>query len=334
MKEILNQLFDHKRLDRKQAKSILVNISKGLYNAPQIAAFISVYLMRNISVNELTGFRDALLELCLPIDLEGVQTIDVCGTGGDGKNTFNISTLSAFVLAGANYKVSKHGNYGVSSICGSSNVLEYLGYKFSNQADHLKTQLEQTNICFLHAPLFHEALKSVGPIRKELGVKTFFNMLGPLVNPARPSHQMVGVFSIHLQRIYAHIFDKGDTKFSIVHALDGYDEISLTGDAKIINNAGEQILNAKDFGLKRNQPKDIFGGHNLKEAADIFISLLSGKGTVEQINTVCANTALAIQCINPIISREEAIEEAKSSIRSGRALNVLKKLITLSNNVS
>lgn len=333
MKEILNQLFDHKRLDRTQAKSILVNISKGLYNAPQIAAFISVYLMRNISVEELTGFRDALLELCLPVDLEGVQTIDVCGTGGDGKNTFNISTLSAFVLAGANYKVSKHGNYGVSSICGSSNVLEHLGYKFSNQASHLKTQLDKGNICFLHAPLFHKALKSVGPIRKELGVKTFFNMLGPLVNPSRPSHQLVGVFSIHLQRIYSNIFQNGDTKFSIVHALDGYDEISLTGDAKIINNEGERILNANNFGMNQNKPEEIFGGDTLKDAASIFINLLSGNGTEAQENTVCANSALAMQSVNPKLSMEDALAQARESIHSGKAFDALQKLINLSNNI-
>jgi anthranilate phosphoribosyltransferase len=249
MKAILSKLFDHKKLTQQEAKDILTNIAAGKYNEAQIAAFITVYLMRPIAVDELQGFREALLELCVPVDLEGVPTIDVCGTGGDGKNTFNISTLSSFVIAGAGYKVSKHGNVGVSSNSGSSDVLQHLGYQFTNDVDKLKRQLDQANICYFHAPLFHPALKTVGPIRKQLSVKTFFNMLGPLVNPAQPKYQLTGVFSLELARLYQYIFQQiPDKQFAIVHALDGYDEVSLTGDFKVKMNSREAIISPQSIG--------------------------------------------------------------------------------------
>jgi anthranilate phosphoribosyltransferase len=327
MKVILNQLFEHRKLTREQSREVLINISQENYNPSQVAAFISVYLMRNISVEELTGFRDALLELCIPLDINGIDSIDVCGTGGDGKNTFNISTSSAFVIAGAGYKVVKHGNYGVSSLCGSSNVLEHLGIEFTNKSDILKKELDEANICFLHAPLFHPALKSVGPIRRQLGVKTFFNMLGPLVNPAQPNHQMVGVFNLKLARLYQYLHQKLDKKFSIVHSIDGYDEISLTGATKLISNEEEKLVQPSYFGQRTLQPEDIFGGNSIQEASEIFVNVLSGKGSPAQEAVVLANSASAIQCFENSKSIDECIIIAKESIQSGNALTSLKKLI-------
>jgi len=330
MKQILNQLFEHEKLSKAQAREVLVNISQDSYNSSQIAAFVTVYLMRGISVDELQGFREALLELCIPLDVGGQDTVDLCGTGGDGKNTFNISTLSSFVVAGAGYKVTKHGNYGVSSVCGSSNVLEHLGYSFTNDADQLNRQLDQANICFLHAPLFHPALASVGPIRRELGVKTFFNMLGPLVNPARPTRQSVGVFNLNLARLYAYLHEDLDKNYSIIHAIDGYDEISLTGKAKIINNKGEYVVESSDFGLPQNTPESIFGGDDIQSASKIFTAVLEGSATDHQKNAVLANSALAIQCFDPTKPLVDCVAEARESIDSGAANRAFTTLISLS----
>jgi len=327
VKKILNQLFEHQRLDRQQAKEVLISISEDKYNPAQVAAFISVYLMRSITVDELAGFREALLELCVPIDLEGMESIDVCGTGGDGKNAFNISTTSAFVIAGAGYKVSKHGNYGVSSICGSSNVLQHLGYNFTNEVDLLKRQLEKANICFLHAPLFHPALKSVGPIRKNLGVKTFFNYLGPLVNPARPTHQLVGVFNLKVLKLYQYILENTNTRYSIIHSLDGYDEVSLTGEVKVVQNNRTLLEWPTFFDTKGYQPQAIYGGDTIPEAADIFINILEGKGTTAQNDVVAVNAGLAINTFKPEVSIPECITEARESISSGAALKAFKTLV-------
>ena len=198
MKEILNHLTAYKSLDRELAKEVLINLAKGVYNNSQIAAFLTVFTMRSVTVEELSGFKDAMLELCIQLPLEGYEAIDLCGTGGDSKDSFNISTLSSFVVAGAGQNVAKHGNYGVSSVCGSSNLMTYFGYEFTNDRDQLLRDLDNAGICFLHAPLFHPAMKNVAPIRKELGVKTFFNMLGPMVNPSQPKNQLVGVFNLEL----------------------------------------------------------------------------------------------------------------------------------------
>ena len=284
--------------------------------------------MRSISVEELTGFREALMELCVEIDLEGLETIDVCGTGGDGKNTFNISTTAAFVIAGAGYKVSKHGNYGVSSICGSSNVLQHLGYSFTNKQDDIKRQLDSANICFLHAPLFHPALKSVGPIRKDLGVKTFFNYLGPLVNPARPTHQMVGVFNLKVQKLYQYIFENTATRYTIVHSLDGYDEVSLTSEVKVIQNDKQYVNDAAYFGSPKYSPHEIFGGEDVPSAARIFMSILNGEGTQAQQDVVAINAALAINTFKPTESIENCVAEAKESLSSGAALKSFTTLIS------
>ena len=282
--------------------------------------------MRNPSIEEMEGFRDALLEQCIKIDLDDFNTIDLCGTGGDGKDTFNISTISSFVVAGSGFKVTKHGNYGVSSNCGSSNVLEYLGVKFSNDETHLKKCLDQSNICYLHAPIFHPSMKNVAPIRKDLGFKTFFNLLGPLVNPSSPKNQITGVYNLEIARLYGYIFKNTNKNFSIVYSLDGYDEISLTGSFKLINNFSEIISDCNYFKLQKTTAKDILGGKSIEDSANIFKNILSGKGTNNQVNVVLANSSLAIQTItNKDI--DECIEIAKESIESGKSYSSLKKLI-------
>ena len=286
-------------------------------------------MMRPITVEELKGFRDALLELCIPVDLSAYNAIDLCGTGGDGKDTFNISTLSSFVTAGAGIKVSKHGNYGVSSACGSSNVLEHLGIKFTNDVDFLERAIDQAGICILHAPLFHPAMKNVAPIRRELGVKTFFNMLGPMVNPSFPKNQMVGVFNLELARMYGYLYQNTDKNYTILHALDGYDEISLTSDAKAIQNKSELMLSAKDFGVSSHTQQDIYGGDSIESSASIFMNVIQGKGTSPQNNVVCANAGMAIATVKQC-SPIEGFEYAKESLLSGKAFGALKKLQTLS----
>ncbi|WP_417238710.1 anthranilate phosphoribosyltransferase [Bizionia sp.] len=329
MKNILNRLINQEHISSDEAKGVLVNISKGNYNQSQIASFLTVYMMRNITLEELQGFRDALLELCIPVDLNGYNAIDLCGTGGDGKDTFNISTLASFVTAGAGVHVSKHGNYGVSSACGSSNVMEHLGIKFSSDIGFLKTCLDDAGICVLHAPLFHPAMKNVAPIRRELGVKTFFNMLGPMVNPSFPENQLVGVFSLELLRLYSYLYQNSDKKYSIVHALDGYDEISLTGSAKVINNASEKMINPSDFGVETLSQQAIHGGDSVASSAKIFTHILDGQGTIAQNNVVCVNAALAISTVKNIpISESFAL--AKESLQSGQAKKRFKKLVALS----
>jgi len=328
MKEILNKLTLHKTLSKSEAKKILINISKGDYNNSQVASFLTVFMIRDITLNELEGFKDALLELCISVNLSDYNTIDLCGTGGDNKDTFNISTLSAFVTAGAGVKVAKHGNYGVSSLCGSSNVMESLGIKFSNDGDYLRKCIEKSGICILHAPLFHPAMKHVAPIRKELGLKTFFNMLGPLVNPSFPKNQIVGVFSLELARIYAYLFQKTDKNFSIIHSLDGYDEISLTGGVKIISNDSEKIFYPEDFKLKKLESKAIRGGGSIKESGEIFMNVLTNQGTESQKKVIVANSGLAISTALGI-SIDQGIDKAKESLNSKNALkafNTLKKL--------
>lgn len=329
MKHILNRLINHEQLSREEARSVLVNISEGKYNQNQIAAFLTVFMMRNVTLEELEGFRNALLDLCLAVDFSEYNTVDLCGTGGDGKNTFNISTLASFVTAGAGIKVTKHGNYGVSSVSGSSNVMETLGVKFSNKRDFLSRCLDDAGICVLHAPLFHPAMKNVGPIRRELGVKTFFNMLGPMVNPAFPKNQLVGVFDLELARIYGYLYQKSDKNYAILHAIDGYDEISLTGPTKVILKDSEYILNAEDFGVNQIAEAEIFGGETVKASAEIFMNVLNGKGTDAQNDVVCANAAMAISIVKGCTIKE-GFENAKESLNSKKALNSLKTLKQLS----
>jgi anthranilate phosphoribosyltransferase len=327
MKAILNHLFEHKTFTREQSKEILTAIAQGKYNNSQMAAFMTAYCMRSITVNELEGFRDAMLELCLPVDLQTGELIDLCGTGGDGKDTFNISTLASFIVAGAGYKVAKHGNYGVSSGCGSSNVMEFLGCVFTNDTDKLKTNIDKANICFLHAPLFHPAMKTVAPIRRELGVKTFFNMLGPLVNPAKPKNQLVGVFNLELARVYAYLYQKSDVKYTILNALEGYDEVSLTCDFKTFSAAGEKINSIESLGFTRLNPGEILGGSTISESADIFMKVLNNEATPAQSNVVLCNAALAINTIKPQASFADCFYEAEESLISKKALNSFKTLI-------
>ena len=329
MKAILNRLIQHQQLSKEEARQMIINIADGQYNTSQIASFLTVYMMRSINLEELEGFRSALLELCIAIDLSEFDTIDLCGTGGDGKDTFNISTLSSFVTAGAGVKVTKHGNYGVSSGCGSSNVLEALGIKFSNDQDFLKRCVDQAGICILHAPLFHPAMKNVAPVRRELGVKTFFNMLGPLVNPAFPKNQLTGVFNLELARLYHYLFQKTDTNFTILYALDGYDEISLTGPTKAFSKNSEGILTPQDFGVLPLEASQIAGGDNVESSAKIFMNVIQNKGTQAQQEVVCANAGMAIATalgLSPI----DGFEKAKESLLSGKAFEALTQLQNLS----
>lgn len=329
MKEILNYLFEYKYLTEEQAYEVLLNISKGRYNNSEMAAFMTVYLMRSISVEELSGFQKALLDLCLQVDLGDFDTMDIVGTGGDGKNTFNISTASCFVVAGAGIKVSKHGNYGVSSVSGSSNVMETLGYRFKNEEDKLKKEIDRAGICFLHAPLFHPAMKNVAPIRRELGVRTFFNIMGPLINPAFPKYQMLGVYNLEIARAYHYLFQKTDKKYSIVYSLDGYDEISLTSDAHIITNSEERNYTPEELGGQTFQQSDLFGGESVKEAAGLFVKVISGKGTDAQSAAVKANAATAIRCTGKYSTYEDSYRAAAESLESGKAYEVFQKLIDL-----
>ncbi len=328
MKHILNKLINHQTLDKATARQILVDLAQGKYNQSQVAAFLTVYMMRSITVDELAGFRDAMLELCTPLDIESYDAIDLCGTGGDGKDTFNISTLSSFVVAGAGQKVAKHGNNGVSSVCGSSNLMAHFGYQFSIDKSELLRSLDEANICFLHAPLFHPAMKNVAPIRKELGVKTFFNMLGPMVNPSFPKKQLVGVFSLELARLYGYLYQKTNKRFIILHALDGYDEISLTGDFKVISNEGERILSPADIGLDTLETLEISGGSTIESSAKIFENVLKCEATKAQHQVVIANAGMALFCTDQSLTIKDAIQKADESLRSGKALKAFKKLIS------
>ncbi len=327
MKKILQYLFEHKTLTREAAKEALVNIGKGLYNEHEVTAFMTVYLMRSITIDELQGFRDALMELSVKADLGAHETIDIVGTGGDGKNTFNISTLACFIVAGTGQKVAKHGNYGASSVSGASNVMEQMGYVFSNDSDKLRKELEAANICFLHAPLFHPALKSVGPIRKNLAMRTFFNMLGPMANPANPAFQLVGVYNLEMARIYNYLLQLGGRPFTIIHSLDGYDEISLTSDTKVITHEGERVMTPEQLGKRMVMAEDISGGNTVEEAAAIFRKILNGEGSWAQNAVVLANAAMALHCTGKYPSYDEAYNAAVQSLESGKARRGLELLI-------
>ena len=326
MKHILNELMDHRSLSKETARQVLVELTSGKYNPSQTTAFMTVYMMRSITVDELQGFRDAMLELCIPARFDQ-PVMDVCGTGGDGKNTFNMSTLSSFVVAAAGQPVAKHGNYGVSSACGSSNLLEYFGYKFTNDIDELKRSLDRANICFMHAPLFHPAMKNVAPIRKELGVKTFFNMLGPMVNPSFPKRQLVGVFSLELARQYGYLYQNTDKDFVILHSLEGYDEVSLTGPFKFFFNDGERIAEPRELGLPDLKYDDIKGGNTVEESAKVFINVLEGKGTKAQNSAVIANAGMAIFAGHQSEGIKKAVDRAREALESGKALTAFKKLL-------
>ncbi len=328
MKDVLNRLIQNQTLSKEESKDILKGLATGQFNNSQTASFLTTYLMRAIRVEELEGFRDAMLELCNPVDLNGYNAIDLCGTGGDSKNTFNISTISSFVVAGAGVNVAKHGNYGVSSVSGSSNVLEYLGCQFSGDSEHMKKSMDESGICFMHAPLFHPAMKNVAPIRKELGIKTFFNMLGPMVNPAFPPNQLVGVFSLELARLYGYLYQNTGKQFSIVHSLDGYDEISLTGNFKLISSKEESVISPASLGFQELTQASLNGGDTVEEAAKIFDEILNNEGTYAQNSAIFANAGLAIATVKNI-AFNEGIFIAKESLQSGSALESFKKFLRL-----
>jgi anthranilate phosphoribosyltransferase len=329
MKKILQYLFEHKTLSRAAAKELLLSMSSRAYNDSELASLMTVFLMRSITIAELQGFRDALLELAVPVYLGDHELLDIVGTGGDGKNTFNISTLSCFIVAGAGQKVAKHGNYGASTISGSSNVMEQLGYKFKNDENALKQELDTANICFLHAPLFHPALKLVGPIRKNLGVRTFFNMLGPLVNPAKPSHQLIGVYSLEMARIYHYLLQEEGINYTIIHGLDGYDEISLTSDTKIFTAKGERIVSANELGKRIVFPEDLAGGDTVEASAQIFLKIIKGQGTMAQNAVVLANAAAALFATQKYNTYNDAYAAAVESLDSQKAYQVLQQLIAV-----
>ena len=329
MKQELYRLFEHQYLSKEESKKILLNIAKGCYNDSQIAAFITVFLMRSISVDEMAGFRGALLEMCLSVDLSDYNPIDIVGTGGDNKNTFNISTASSFVMAGAGYKVVKHGNYGSTSISGASNVIEQHGVKFTDNKDKLRESLEKSNIAYLHAPLFNPALKNVAHVRKDLGVRTFFNMLGPLVNPIIPKRQMLGVYNLKLARLYLYSYQQTGSDFAIVHSLDGYDEISLTGLFKVIDRENETLYHPEELGFKRCTEQELSGGETIKEAAAIFDNILNNTATEAQKNCVIANTAFALRIFEPEKPIEECIAIARESIESGKAKAAFNRFLEL-----
>ncbi len=326
IKQLLTDLIGHQSLDKKTAHQVLIDLTSGKFNPSQTSSFMTVYMMRGITVEELAGFRDAMLELCLPMEFDE-PVMDLCGTGGDAKNTFNISTLSSFVAAAAGQPVAKHGNYGVSSLSGSSNILEYFGYKFTNDQDELKRSLDRANICFMHAPLFHPAMKNVAPIRRELGVKTFFNMLGPMVNPAFPKKQLVGVFSLELARQYGYLYQQTNKDFVILHSTAGYDEISLTSSFKYFYNGGEALLEPEDLKLLRLSAQDLNGGNTMDESAKIFMNVLEGKGTEAQNSVVIANAGMALFCGNQKDSLHNCLSKARESLLSSRALTAFNKLL-------
>ncbi len=329
MKEILYQLFDHRNLDREESRRVLVGMARGEFNEAQMAALITVYLMRSITVDELAGFRDALYEMRTPVDLAEYDPIDIVGTGGDGKNTFNISTAACFAVAGAGYHVVKHGNYGASSVSGASNVLEQHGVKFSANVEAMHRSLDGCGIAYLHAPLFNPALKAVAPVRKALGVRTFFNMLGPLANPVVPRRQMLGVYNLKLARMYNYLYQQSEVEFAVVTSLDGYDEISLTADFKVFARGGEAIFSPEELGFDRVKQDDLFGGETISEAAAIFDAVLSGSASAAQTNCVVANAAFAIRTAEPEMPIADAVARARESIESGRALATFEKFVKL-----
>lgn len=327
MKEILQYLFNHHTLSKSEAKATMIEIAQNKFNATEVTAFISVFLMRNITLKELEGFREALLQMAIFVNLDAGDAMDIVGTGGDGKDTINISTLASFVVAGAGQKVTKHGNYGASTITGSSNVLEELGYQFKNNSDQLQQDLEKANICFLHAPYFHPALQSVGTLRKALGLRTFFNLLGPLVNPAKPQYSMIGVYNLEIARIYQYLLQKDEKDFVLIHGMDGYDEISLTHDSKIITKNGEEIYSTEDLGFDSISPESIKAGKTTRETAKIFRDILHGKGTEQQNSVVLANAAVALYHTGKYGSYDDCLLAVQDSLLGGKALRCLERLL-------
>ncbi|HBF95713.1 MAG TPA: anthranilate phosphoribosyltransferase [Porphyromonadaceae bacterium] len=329
MKHILVKLLDYQYLSRDESRELLIAIVRGEVPDTQVAALITIFLMRSISVEEVLGFREALVEMRVPVDLKEYKAIDIVGTGGDGKNTFNISTSACFVVAGAGYPVVKHGNYGATSVSGSSNAMEQQGVKFTTDIHILRKSIEAANIAYLHAPFFSPALKAVAPVRKSLGVRNFFNVLGPLINPSDPEYQLLGVYDLSMSRLYSYIYQASRKKFGIVHSLDGYDEISLTGQFKVVTNKGEQLFMPEELGFNRVRQEEIFGGNTIEDVVSVFNRVLNCTATQPQMDVVIANAAFAIQIIENKKPIAECIEIAKNSLYGKKALNALKKFVEI-----
>ncbi len=330
MKDILNRMLNHEELTREETRDILVGITRSEYPNEQITALLTALQMRGITVNELLGFRDGILETGVPVPLDCDRYIDVVGTGGDRKNTFNISTTSCFVIAGAGYKVAKHGNYAATSTSGASNVIANHGVKFTDDIDRLNRCINECGIVYLHAQLFAKAMKFVGPIRKALQFPTCFNLLGPIVNPSKPQCQLLGVANLDQMRLYNNVYQKIGLDYGIVNSIDGYDEISLTGDFKVTTNNYERIFKPSDLGFSIIKPDELRAGANEQEAKEIFDAVLANTALPAQKNVVLANAAFAIQVLEKGKKDiEECIDIARESIDSGKALDTFKKFVEL-----
>nr|MBP7472998.1 anthranilate phosphoribosyltransferase [Prevotella sp.] len=328
--DVFNRLLNHEELDREETKEILIGITKSEFNDAELSALLTAIQMRGITVDELLGFRDGILETGVPVPLNCDRYIDVVGTGGDRKNTFNISTTSCFVIAGAGYKVAKHGNYAATSVSGASNVIKNHGVVFSDDIDKLNRSINETGIVYLHAQLFAKAMKFVGPTRKALPFPTFFNLLGPLVNPSQPTCQLLGTANLDQMRLYSQVYQKLGIDYGIVNSIDGYDEISLTSDFKVTTNNYEKVFKPQDLGFSIAKPEEVVGGATEEEAAHIFDTVLDNTALPAQKNIVLANAAFGIQVLEkgnkPI---EECIDIARESIDSGKALSTFKKFVEL-----
>ena len=330
MKDILNRMLNHEELTREETRDILVGITRSEYPNEQITALLTALQMRGITVDELLGFRDGILETGVPVPLDCDRYIDVVGTGGDRKNTFNISTTSCFVIAGAGYKVAKHGNYAATSTSGASNVIANHGVKFTDDIDRLNRCINECGIVYLHAQLFAKAMKFVGPIRKALQFPTCFNLLGPIVNPSKPQCQLLGVANLDQMRLYNNVYQKIGLDYGIVNSIDGYDKISLTGDFKVTTNNYERIFKPSDLGFSIIKPDELRAGANEQEAKEIFDAVLANTALPAQKNVVLANAAFAIQVLEKGKKDiEECIDIARESIDSGKALDTFKKFVEL-----
>ena len=328
MKDILNRMLNHEELTREDTKDILIGITRSEYPNEQITALLTALQMRGITVDELLGFRDGILETGVPVPLDCDRYIDVVGTGGDRKNTFNISTTSCFVIAGAGYKVAKHGNYAATSTSGASNVIANHGVKFTDDIDKLNRCINECGIVYLHAQLFAKAMKFVGPIRKALQFPTCFNLLGPIVNPSKPQCQLLGVANLDQMRLYNNVYQKIGIDYGIVNSIDGYDEISLTGDFKVTTNNYERIFKPSDLGFGITKPEELRAGADEKEAKEIFDNVLANTALPAQKNVVLANAAFGIQVLEKGKKDiEECVEIARESIDSGKALDTFKKFV-------
>ena len=331
MKEILHRMLNHESLTREETHDILIGITKSEFPMEQITALLTGLQMRGVTVDELLGLRDGILETGVPVKLDCDRYIDIVGTGGDQKNTFNISTCSCFVVAGAGYKVAKHGNYAATSVSGASNIIEQHGSHFTNDIDRLNRSINESGVVYLHAQLFAKAMKFVGPIRRALAFPTCFNLLGPIVNPSQPPCQLLGVANLDQMRLYSHVYQKIGIDYGIVNSIDGYDEISLTGDFKVTTNHYERIFKPSDLGLHLADPQMLYGGNTPADARKIFDSILLDQAEQAQKEVVIANAAFAIQVLDSSKEIDECVALARESIESGKALQSLRKFMEINN---